>query len=705
MSGDDENGTLENIGPYEHWNFGDGKLYAFPELRQPYLYLTTLLHIFKRDSTDSIKLTLQQTQEQQDRWLSTLWTDCGKFIPSYYPLVAETKNFEDISPQNLFTILEDLSRIIIPKNFLLEQEFELRTRFNFPLHESAMHTNFVQDDLFGKRKEELPQNQENNKHNTVIVAVIDEGIPFAHLNFRDSDEKSSRIDYCWLQSATADRKIDKPTVLFGRELTGLQINDLIEKYGNDEDAIYRKGGGVTDSTGASGFMARGASHGAHVLDTAAGNKPDNTRIIAVQLPNTIGWDTSGFGKDMYILSAFHYIFERADRIASKLGVDKVPLVINFSFGFSGGGHDGNHDLERAFNEMVSYRRRHSPTALVVSSGNTFQSQMHCEVSEGDFEDNEFTVQWRIQPNDRTSSFLELWFPVGADADKYKIQASSPDFTSCTTLDVTQDTRRRGGDPSRIKRIKNEKMKIIGQISADKHLFKRWRVLIAIAPTEPEDSSSPAAASGVWQITIKRDETACPLSRPIMGWIQRDEERNKSRSGSKQSYFEDLNYREYEIDGSPAQSDTDESYVKRFGSMNGLATGSTTTVVAGYTEDVVVHNCPIPDNAPAEYSSAGSLNERGMFPNNVSCSAPSDRSKELPGVVGAGTRSGSYATLSGTSAAAPFVARQIAEAFLTKTPQEISNAKASNYVDLLEGINVDPGKVMLTARLGKKIVTR
>ena len=45
-------------------------------------------------------------------------------------------------------------------------------------------------------------------------------------------------------------------------------------------------------------------------------KPDEEiRIIAVQLPNTIALDTSGFGKDMYMLSAFHYIFHRADIIA------------------------------------------------------------------------------------------------------------------------------------------------------------------------------------------------------------------------------------------------------------------------------------------------------------------------------------------------------------------------------------------------------
>ena len=36
-----------------------------------------------------------------------------------------------------------------------------------------------------------------------------------------------------------------------------------------------------------------------------------TRIIAVDLPATSVWDTSGYGKDMLVVSALHYLFDRA----------------------------------------------------------------------------------------------------------------------------------------------------------------------------------------------------------------------------------------------------------------------------------------------------------------------------------------------------------------------------------------------------------
>ncbi len=49
-----------------------------------------------------------------------------------------------------------------------------------------------------------------------------------------------------------------------------------------------------------------------------------------------------------MLGALHYIFDRADRLAARLLGDGsgFPLVINFSFGFTGGPHGGRDRLER-----------------------------------------------------------------------------------------------------------------------------------------------------------------------------------------------------------------------------------------------------------------------------------------------------------------------------------------------------------------------
>src|SRR5262249_27568523 len=152
-----------------------------------------------------------------------------------------------------------------------------------------------------------------NSKTITICAVIDDGLPFAHRNFRDVTGTRTRVEFCWLQSGERDER--QKSVLFGREYTRGQIEDYIKRFGDDEDALYREARATIDTEGLTSLIARHATHGAHVMDLATGYAlergevpVEEIRIIAVQLPNTIAWDTSGFGKDMYMLSAFHYIF-------------------------------------------------------------------------------------------------------------------------------------------------------------------------------------------------------------------------------------------------------------------------------------------------------------------------------------------------------------------------------------------------------------
>ena len=39
-----------------------------------------------------------------------------------------------------------------------------------------------------------------------IFAIIDDGLPFAHRNFRDASGVRTRVEFCWLQSAAADSR-------------------------------------------------------------------------------------------------------------------------------------------------------------------------------------------------------------------------------------------------------------------------------------------------------------------------------------------------------------------------------------------------------------------------------------------------------------------------------------------------------------------
>jgi hypothetical protein len=528
----------------------------------------------------------------------------------------------------------------------------------------------------------------------VVLAVIDDGIPFAHRDFRDKSGKGTRVEFCWLQSVA--REEGQRSVLFGREYTRTQIEGHIAQYGDDEDALYRVAGATADTEELGSGIQRHTTHGAHVMSLATGYAPEHgeepaeeIRIIAVQLPSTIALDTSGFGKDMYMLSAFHYIFHRADVIAKHYKVDNLRLVINFSYGFSGGRHDGASELEAAIDQLVRLRRtiNKAPTALVVPAGNLFLDRLHGTLTEQHFIDNVARIHWRLQPNDRTPSYLEIWFRESFDPTGYSVEVYDPRGFCVGGLEVANPAKP-DGDP-RFTELRNTAGQQVGQISADQHRKGvmdgahdrgRWRVLVIMAPSEPEDDRRPGIDAGKWTIVLKRTPDAKKLPAGIHCWIQRDADPASLRSGSRQSYFDDPHDTRYGDDGSLNEQDTPGAFVQRFGSLNGLATAFTSLMVAGFRLGSGLGS-PLDDARPVAYSSASTL-DFGWPMQKVACSSMSDRSKALPFTVSAGTRSGSRSLLQGTSAAAPFVARRLAEAFVIANDEHVQRTERKNYRLLL-----------------------
>jgi len=151
-----------------------------------------------------------------------------------------------------------------------------------------------------------------------IVAVIDDGIPFAHRTSAAPTAAARGRVFGWLQSA--DMLLDQKTCCWAR-IRARDIDRGIEQFGDDEDRLYDAVGATSAAGDFGSLLGQHATHGAHVMNLATGydpahgeEPPEEIRIIAVQLPNSVSMDTSGFGEDMYILSAFHYIFHRADVI-------------------------------------------------------------------------------------------------------------------------------------------------------------------------------------------------------------------------------------------------------------------------------------------------------------------------------------------------------------------------------------------------------
>ena len=739
-------------GPYEDWVFNRGKAYAFASIRDDRtLFLSALAEISKQAAGDRCRDGLDgaiaagsggaRGQLIQPVIPPIWWIPGQRFLPFFFRNRQQKQAARDTGPVGALK-----HRIDVHALFGMQQtgpagtppaSVEPRFRINFPLDPATVHKNHS-GHHGGARRHVPPLEDPDIKRQTglrpgrlVILGIIEDGIPFANSAYRDSTG-STRIECFWAQSAPADGT--SFTVPFGREYTRTQINALAREH-HDEDLLYRSAGVVIPGLSELGSaLNRFTSHGSIVMDIAGGKGSaldidpliDEVRIIAVQLPNTIAWDTSGFGKDMFMLSAFHYIFERAEHIAKAYRFDTsgartaMPVTVNFSYGFSGGPHDGMSELEDAINELVSARRKHAPTALVMPSGNDFEDKMHGVITPEHMQDGEFSFIWRIQPGDRTPSYLEIWFPAldedapeadYAEAHEVEITApGTPDNStpSGTVIRVGADRALTGGDPRTIGPIVDHLGQTMGQISADKHRGRRWRVLLVLAPSEPDDGSLPRARSGTWTVTVRRCDPAKAITGAIRCWIQRDSDPAQLGSGSRQSYLEAFakDRDTYTAPGSPVTGKPG-SFVRRFGSLNGTATAGVVTLVAGFEEL---------SGKPARYSAAGELDyvagtcgdgpAQQPVGKAVTCSARSERSSWLTGIAGAGTRSGSVSYLTGTSAAAPFAARQLAMALSGKTvAQTKAAADNGNYVSLLTGAEPPSPSIETTARLGSLMVGR
>jgi hypothetical protein len=692
-------GLSEYVGPYESWGYGKGRGYGPPAVKRGDIaYLTALAEGPANSLPEGITSIRRADGSEVNVWLPTLWRDNGRFKPRFFPFVLQpeterNQNAKAMTIEALRSSLGACSHAFSGPSSSTGATFQV----NVPVESAAMNPGFKP--AGAPKRSPAPARMEGRE--PVVVAVIDDGIPFAHHNLRDSAGKT-RVEFCWLQSARAE---PGGNVLFGREFTSARIDDLIGRFGADEDILYREAGSIRTDAELPSALGRHASHGAHVLDLAAGmngmsgsdpSAMDDVRIIAVELPNTLTWDTSGFGKDACMLAAFHYIFDRADIIMKRYGVQTLPLIVNFSYGFSGGPHDGTSQLEAAIDELVRARRQKHPTLLVMPSGNMFSDSLHCVVQQGHFKDGRCSIGWRIQPNDRTSSYLELWFPDATDIADFGVSVSAPGmrsehaFEPAFTIDGIEPEQMSREDAPCVISDLVYAGKVVGQVSVDKHRNLRWRVLIALAPTEPEDSNLPAALAGLWDISVSKKKDVFLPSDGIQCWIQRDTSPQGYETGARQSYFDDPENPLYSDDGTLSQDDADGALVRRFGSLSGLATGASTLVVAGFVAST---------GKPAIYSSAGALRKSaeggvGLLGAQVDYSAMSDRAPATPGVVAAGTRSGSYAVMNGTSVAAPQVARHFAAngGLSDDTPLQVEIADRNPLLQALKD----------RARLGRRI---
>jgi hypothetical protein len=481
-----------------------------------------------------------------------------------------------------------------------------------------------------------------NPPNAAIVAVIDDGLAFAHQRFRDATG-NTRFKYFWNQDDTTGIN-PPPGFGWGRELRQGEINALLSACTAsgivDEERLYRLAGQT--------LAARRAKHGTHVMDLACGMDPvqvtsQSPYLIGVQLPHWVTAETSGATLTPAVLDALNYILQRADQIAALENTAPLPVVVNLSYGTIAGPHDGTALLEAAIDQLIAARA--VPLRVVLPAGNHYLARCHArfDMPSRPLRPAVQHLEWRVQPDDQSPSFAEIWLPHSLGSQplpQVEVRITTPAGDTSPWIGP-------GGDwswPS----VTNVRFyaKYFDVFPAG----GRPHILLGMAPTAEVKTAPRTAPSGTWQVEVKNTGRMIRID----AWVQRGDTPPGYRLHGRQSRFDDPLYERFNPMGALEEADMGPSYIRRHKAINALATGHEAIVIGGFRRS---------DYAASRYSGAGPIiyppGIVGPWRDGPDATAVSDDSVALRGLLAAGTRTGSICAMDGTSVAAPQVTRLIA----------------------------------------------
>jgi Subtilase family len=517
-----------------------------------------------------------------------------------------------------------------------------------------------------------------------VIAFIDDGCAFAQPRFwRGSPAVPAsftpRVKRLWdmnlrspasAQLAPAAFQAMEVAGEYGREFTDVDLKAMVlaRTYNGrvDEEAVYAD---FAQGTQNNVNRLRGRSaHGTHVMDLGCGpyfvedtictrynaepanptweaaqDAASDADIIFVQLPMDTVQNTSGRGTMMAdVINAFTYIISQCPA--------DVQIVVNLSWGALAGSHDGSSMLERYMDQLISAQRALYPFTgqpganrlqIVVPAGNGYQSRTHANFSLKP--GHKQLLQWRTEPDDATESFLELWMPANGNVD---VRITTP---SGNVLPLVHK-----GDVKTLLSSTTAPGSVVGVLYPGLPWpgYPGYFVLLALAPTVSPDATRATAEHGVWKVEVINVGN----HKIVMdGYIERDDVALHTRRGARQSYFDDPRYDRLaavdDVQVDP-ESHPAATYVRREGVFNNIDTGKKTEKVGGLRET---------DREIAEYSPSGIYStrpKRAGTKTPITYFAVTEESSTLHGVRTTGTRSAGTVRLSGTSMAAPQIARDL-----------------------------------------------
>ncbi|MCW5652720.1 hypothetical protein [Hydrogenophaga sp.] len=488
-----------------------------------------------------------------------------------------------------------------------------------------------------------------------VLGLIDGGLALANEQFLNAHGRA-RVKHFWRQDDTINgcwpgNQPHHPEPLdparagptphdmgYGHELSGAAIDAAMAAHTHggrlDEDGLYQYLQ-LWD-------LSRPVNHGTHVMSQACGpgsplapvdDEASRCNLVAVQLDWSNVLDTSGGAMNVSVLDGLMYILSRC--------APSADVVVNLSWGTLAGPHDGTSVLEAAMDELIGLLG--GRLRIAVPAGNAYQSRTHANatLAPGQAVD----LHWRVQPDDRTESYLEIWLP--ADAQGVVIEVTPPGHDHpLPALAQGQGKVWTDGGEAPLCSLIYPTTSALGS--------RGTCALLALAPTFSREGTTATAPFGRWRVTLRNTGPAATL---FDAYIERDDVALGVHTGARQSYLEDRHYDMSGNVGSFVDDPANPTPIRRSGTFNSLSTGYRTTSAGGTRR----HASPSGHFAlysPRRPDPDAGRPQRPFVKKVPDVMRPSDDNPALWGVLGAGSRSGSVVRLAGTSSSAPQLAREL-----------------------------------------------
>jgi hypothetical protein len=261
------------------------------------------------------------------------------------------------------------------------------------------------------------------------------------------------------------------------------------------------------------------------------------------------------------------------------------------------------------------------------------------------------IDWMILPDDGTPSFVEIWFNLDHAPDA---RCPITVLVAPPLCPASPDTRPALGEVQLLHGDKpvcaiyydcmTPPPHAVPDVGDGGELRRRARIFLAVNPSKTWEEHVPVAPSGRWTITLTNKSTA-PID--VRLYVQRDDTPGAFRSKGRQSFFDHPNAFERDPVTGDYNALCKEGPITYEGTLSAIGTGQATVIVGAARDGELLQ--------PADYTSSGPTPGR----HGPDLSAIAEDGVAFPGILAAGSASGSVLAMGGTSVAAPQVTRALA----------------------------------------------